>query len=168
MKTVKSEERKNTEARLIIEERCYDLLKAVDVEKLEKQYGPGRPRLVGAVLFWSGVYSAIIHSEEWLMDIWRHISVTGVWGHGQVEVKDEAIYKRIKGNSWETARELFYTISEKTKQRDNQYQKIKAVDYAKNIYVMDDTVLDKVAKKAKRLRGQKDTVLGGRYQHYMM
>jgi hypothetical protein len=85
----------------------------------------------------------------------------GIWGNRAVDVKDEAIYKRMNGDTWKIAKEIFFEMSKKMAEIGEKV-KINLAQFAKNIYVIDDTTLDKVAKKTGWLKMEKGYHLAGR------
>lgn len=144
-----------------IEEFFKTLLRKIKIKELDPQKVIGRPRMVSAMLFWSSVYISIIHGMNWMRSVWQYVTVGGIWKRNKVDVQDEAIYKRMKGNAWQVAKELFYKISDLIGELKDIKQK-ELAPFASNIYAIDDTVLDKLAKKSEWLRVKKVDVLGGR------
>jgi hypothetical protein len=159
-KKITEEEKKKAAGE--VEDLCRQLLEKVPEDVLEKENERGRPRLIQSMLLWGALLVTIIKGESWLRQVWRQVTY-GLWGLKPVKVSDGAIYKRVKGDAWETMQKIFYSISHQLTGWFDTTRGGLAL-FAENILTIDDTTLDKIAKKTGWLKKVKwpETILAGR------
>jgi hypothetical protein len=66
-----------------------------DQEPLHRR--AGRPRIVPALCLWAGMLVCILKGCSRQLDLWRRLSLYGLWSYPLYDVTDQAIYKRLAG-----------------------------------------------------------------------
>lgn len=73
--------------------------------------GRGRPCVVPALCLWAGVVVCLLHGGGAYAEVWRLLSVTGLWHFPRFAVTDQAIYKRLGQDDGSLLRRLFTALS---------------------------------------------------------
>ena len=147
----------------VIEAKTMELLmrmpdKLKEINSKSKQ----QAKVLETLIMWAAIIVTILHGSTCLKDVWRLV-VNGVWGTCKVKISEQAIYKRAGGKAWETMREIFLYFSEKMHGWYND-PFLDKFTFARNIFALDDSVLDKIAKKHGTFENTKkgEPVLAGR------
>ena len=77
-----------------IEDFLANTLRHVEVEEPSKK--AGRPRVLPALALWAGVLVCLLRGWSSQREIWRLLSMQGVWHFPRYNLSDEAVYKRLE------------------------------------------------------------------------
>ncbi|MEM9775022.1 MAG: IS4 family transposase [Chloroflexota bacterium] len=124
-----------------------------DLEPYQNQDNqPGRPRIVPAMCLWGALLITVLQGMQSQASIWRRISSIGLWHYPRFPVTDQAIYKRLAEGGTEDLQRLFKRVTQAVSDRVEPYIKYELAPFAKGIYALDVTTLDKVARILPSLR----------------
>jgi len=126
----------------------------------------GRPRIVPAVCLWAGLLVCVLHGGTAYAELWRLLSLHGLWDYPRFGITDQAIYKRLAQDDGSTLRRLFTTLSGVLAQRLAPLLPLLAasagtgagvvganlVPWATMVVALDETTLDQVARLLPALR----------------
>jgi len=73
--------------------------------------GPGRPCILPALGLWAGVVVCVLHGGNAFAEVWRLLTVTGLWHFPRFAITDQAVYKRLGQDDGSFLRRLFATLS---------------------------------------------------------
>jgi len=73
--------------------------------------GPGRPCVLPALCLWAGVVVCLLHGGTAYAEVWRLLTVTGLWDFPRFAVTDQAVYKRLGQDDGSLLRRLFASLS---------------------------------------------------------
>src|SRR6185369_1944881 len=79
--------------------------------------GPGRPWVLPAFALWAGVLVGVVRGFNSQLDIWRLLTVSGLWNLPHYAVKDDALYTRLKDAGRDTFQILFAQVTAVLQQR---------------------------------------------------
>lgn len=116
----------------------------------------GRPPILPAMLLWSGVVVSVLRGASSLREIWRLISATGLWRFPAVAVSDDAVTKRLLTAGPAGLERLFADLSALLRRAVTARTAQDLAPFAPEIFVLDETTLDPVARKLPALRGLPD------------
>src|SRR5436190_24341946 len=71
----------------------------------------GRPRILPAVCLWAGVVVCLLRGETAFVEVWRLLSLHGLWQYPRFGITDQAVYKRLAQDDGSTLRRLFTSLS---------------------------------------------------------
>lgn len=77
-----------------IEEFLATTLRHVEGEEPSKK--AGRPRVLPGLALWAGVLVCLLRGWSSQREIWRLLSLQGVWHFPRYSLSDEAVYKRLE------------------------------------------------------------------------
>lgn len=146
----------------LAEERRKELVRDVEgflraaIEQLEPEpvgaRHVGRPRIMPAMCLWSGLLVCVLHGFDSQLALWRLISSFGLWSYPRIAVSDQAVYKRLASGGTQELERLFHQISALLRERLTPHSDNRLVSWAAEVFVLDATTLDKVARKLPALR----------------
>jgi hypothetical protein len=120
---------------------------------VHEQHGPGRPRILPALCLWAGLLVVVLQGGGSQLAIWRLLTARGLWDYPRFALSDQAIYKRLAAAGTGVLERLFAQISALLRERLAPFARHDLVPWAKEIYALDETTLDPVARKLPALRG---------------
>ena len=112
----------------------------------------GRPRIIPAMCLWSGLLVCVLHGFDSQLALWRLISSCGLWSYPRIGVSDQAVYKRLAQGGTQELERLFHWISALLRERLTPHSDNRLVSWAAEVFVLDATTLDRVARKLPALR----------------
>lgn len=116
--------------------------------------GPGRPEVLPATLLWSGVVSCVLAGSTHQTAIWRLLSQHGLWDYPRIPISAEGVRQRLLRLGPATMAQWFADI---TTVLDQQYPDVLSLaPFATGVFVIDESTLDKVARKVPALRDVPD------------
>ena len=116
--------------------------------------GPGRPAVMPALALWAGMLVCVLRKATTQSALWRLLRVEGLWWFPRYEVCDQAVYKRLATEGIRPLVELFEHVTSLLCKRLGQQSAMKKLaTFAKGIYVLDQSTLEKLARKLPTLRG---------------
>jgi hypothetical protein len=116
--------------------------------------GPGAPEVLPALALWGGLLVCVLHGATTQSDLWRLLAVEGLWRFPLYPVCRQAVYWRLAHEGTGPLQELFEHVSRAMHARLGPLSALKNVAaFAKVIVALDESTLDKLARKLPTLRG---------------
>lgn len=115
--------------------------------------GPGAPCVVPAMCLWAGLVVCVLYGFQSQTELWRLLCIYGLWEYPRFEVGDEAIRKRLAKGGPEL-RWLFDEITKVLSMRLMPYSEVLLAPFAAGVVALDQTTLDRVARKLAHMRGK--------------
>jgi hypothetical protein len=117
--------------------------------------GAGRPPVLPAVVLWSGLLVCLLRGFHAQLELWRLLSLAGLWDFPRIDVGDMAVYQRLKRASAAVMETFFLQITAVLRERLADRCAVPYAAFATEIYAVDQSVLDPLLRKLKLLRGLK-------------
>lgn len=114
--------------------------------------GPGRPRVLPALCLWAGLVVCVLHGFSSHLALWRLLSGHGLWRFPRVAVSDQALYHRLARDGTGPLERLFAQVSAVLAERLAPYTATALAPFAAGVYALDETTLDRVARRLPALR----------------
>lgn len=118
--------------------------------------GPGRPRILPDLCLWLGLIVCVLKGFESQLAVWRLLSWTGLWHYPRFPVSDQAIYKRLEKGSLAALSHIFDQITALLIEKVEPFVDQSLAPFARDVFAIDTTTLDKVARILPALRGLPD------------
>lgn len=116
----------------------------------------GRPPILPATLLWAGLLVCILRGFSAQLQLWRLLTLQGLWRFPKVEVTDMAIYKRLERTRPTAMQAFFVQVTQAVQERFAaeyaQRAATRLAAFAPAIVALDHTKLDPVLRKLKVLR----------------
>lgn len=113
--------------------------------------GRGRPRILPCLCLWAGVVVCVLRGWSSQLAVWRLLSNKGLWNYPRYPISDQAVYKRLETDGYQTLQALFEQVTQVMSQRLEPYtQKLAA--FASGVVAIDATTLDQVSRTLPWLR----------------
>lgn len=139
----------------ILEEVATGLTPVVDPARAPRS--PGRPPILPAFLVWGTLLVGVLRGVRTQQDLWRLLTVGGLWGHAPIAVSDQALRHRWARAGLGPLEQCFAAVSALLRQRLDPWQASWGGDalalFARDVVVLDETTLDQVARSLPTLRG---------------
>ncbi len=116
-------------------------------------YYAGRPTILPALVLWSSVLVAILRGFTSQLAIWRLIAWNGFWGYTPFPLSDQAVYNRLADGGDAAMRHLFYQVRDGLQKRLEPYAQTDLAQFARGVYALDGSTLDKIGRYLPGLRG---------------
>jgi Transposase DDE domain len=158
METCKSEQNVK-----FIEEFLATTLQRVEVEEPSKK--AGRPRVLPALALWAGVLVCLLRGWSSQREIWRLLSVQGVWHFPRYNLSDEAVYKRLEQASQDTLKRVFEAVTASLYVALSSHPATSQAvwcTFASGVFALDEMTLDKLFRRLPSLRAEAGTKLAGK------
>lgn len=140
------------------------------VQKLLKDCQPeldppatrGRPRIIPALVLWSGLLVCILRGFSSQLDLWRLLTSGRFWDYPRYPISDQAVYHRLARDGTAPLETLFSQVSEQLARRLEPHLEHELAPFASQVVALDETTLDPVARKLPALRDAptEDTIPG--------
>lgn len=114
--------------------------------------GPGRPAVLPALLLWAGLVVCVLRGFGSHLALWRLLAGRGLWHFPRVAVGDQAIYHRLARDGTAPLERLFAQVSALLADRLAPYAATALAPFAAGVYALDETTLDRVARRLPALR----------------
>lgn len=114
---------------------------------------PGRPRVLPALALWGGVVVCVLRGQYTQRAIWRLLCLQGLWDYPRFALSDQAIYRRLAHDGTSALETLFRHIRDLLVARHLPRATAALAPFAAGVYALDQTALDKVARRLPPLRG---------------
>ena len=134
-----------------IEAFLFEMVRALEIPPARS--GPGRPLILPAVCLWAGLLVCVLRGFDSQLTLWRLLAVDGFWRFGSYSVSDQAVYKRLSQSGLELLQNLFEKISAVLHERLAPFAQHQLALFASEVYALDATTLDKIARVLPTLRG---------------
>lgn len=115
--------------------------------------GRGAPRVLPAMCLWSGLLVCVLRGFGSITELWRLLSVNGLWSYPRFEITDTAVRERLTKGGKEL-RWLFEQVTEVLQMRLRPYEEEDLAPGFAAVVAADQTSLDKVARKLAEWRGK--------------
>lgn len=139
----------------VLEEVVTGLTPVVDPARAPRS--PGRPAILPAFLVWGTLLVGVLRGVRTQQDLWRVLTVGGLWGHAPVAVSDQALRHRWTRAGLGPLGQCFAAVSALLRQRLDPWRAAWGGDalapFASDVVVLDETTLDQVARSLPALRG---------------
>jgi hypothetical protein len=130
-----------------------ELVAALDPAPPATAPARGRPPVLPGVLLWSGLLVCVLRRSTSQLDLWRLLSGSGLWHFPKVAVSDDAVYKRLDRAGEAAMERLFADLTTALTARLDGHADRTLAPFAAEVYALDETTLDPVARKLPILRG---------------
>jgi hypothetical protein len=136
-----------------IEQFLREAIAQLEPEAGEVLGGPGRPRILPALCLWAGLLVVVLLGGGSQLAIWRLLTLSGLWDYPRYTLSDQAIYKRLAAAGTSVLEQLFSQISALLRERLVPFMRQDLVPWATEVFALDGSALDAVARKLPALRG---------------
>jgi hypothetical protein len=117
--------------------------------------GAGRPPVLPAVLLWSGLLVCLLRGFHAQRELWRLLSLAGLWNFPRIDVGPMAVYQRLKRASAAVMETFFLQVTAALQAHLADRRAVPYAAFATEIYAVDQSVLDPLMRKLQILRGHK-------------
>jgi DDE family transposase len=114
--------------------------------------GPGRPRVLPALLLWTGLLVCVLQGFTSHLALWRLLTARDFWRFPRVALSDQALYHRLARDGTAPLERLFRQLSALLAERLAPYAATHLAPFASGVYALDQMVLDRVARLLPALR----------------
>lgn len=114
--------------------------------------GPGRPRILPALVLWSGLLVCVLRGFSSHLAVWRLLTGGGFWRCPRVAISDQAVYHRLARDGTAPLEALFQQVSTVLTTRLAPYAAATLAPFARGVYALDQMALDQVARLVPALR----------------
>ena len=138
-------------------------LRHVEVEIPSKK--AGRPRVLPALALWAGVLVCVLRGWSSQREVWRLLSVQGVWHFPRYTLTDEAVYKRLEQASQDILKQVFEAVTASLYVALSNHQATNQAswcNFACGVFALDEMTLDKLFRRLPSLREDPGTKLAGK------
>lgn len=136
-----------------IEQFLRDAIEQLQPDPCELQRaGPGRPRILPALCLWAGLLVVVLQGGGSQLALWRLLTARGLWDYPRFALSDQAIYKRLAAAGTDALERLFAQISALLRARLAPFVRHDLAPWASEVFALDETTLDPVARKLPALR----------------
>ncbi len=115
--------------------------------------GRGRPRILPALALWGGLLVCVLRGWTDQKGLWRRLAGTGLWRFAPFPVSDEAVYKRLAEARPSPVAGLFADLTALLVARLEPHADRALAPFAPEVFALDQTTLDPVARLLPALRG---------------
>jgi hypothetical protein len=119
---------------------------------LDHRSGPGKPRVLPALLLWTGLVVCLLRGMQSQAALWRLLSQRGLWSFPRIPISDDAVRARLARDGTAPLERLFTQVTTLLVQRIAPFVETKLATFATDILVIDAITLDKVARLLPTLR----------------
>jgi hypothetical protein len=135
---------------LQIEDWLAEQVAALDLDRRKK--GPGRPRVLPALLLWTGLVVCVVRGMGSQAALWRLLTQRGLWSFPRLTITDDAVRVRLARDGTAPLSRLFTQVTTLLAARIPPWIDTKLAPFATDILVIDEITLDKVARLLPTLR----------------
>ena len=119
---------------------------------LDRRSGPGKPRVLPALLLWTGLVVCVLRGMGSQAALWRLLSQRGLWSFPRLAISDDAVRVRLARDGTAPLERLFAQVTTLLAERIAPLVETKLAAFASDILVLDEITLDKVARLLPALR----------------
>lgn len=113
----------------------------------------GRPPVLPGLLLWSGLLVCVLRRETSQLALWRLLTGAGLWHFPRVAISDDAVYKRLEREGAGAMERLFADLTGLLTARLAPHADRTVAPFATDVFAVDQTTLDPVARRLPALRG---------------
>lgn len=137
-----------------VEAFLQDLVAGLEPDAAEaRRSGRGRPRVLPALALWAGLLVCVLRGFTSQQALWRLLSGSQLWFYPRFPVSDEAVAKRLAAAGTAPLERLFEQVSALLAERLAPYRVRDLAPFAAEVFALDETTLDRVARLLPALRG---------------
>jgi hypothetical protein len=114
--------------------------------------GPGRPRVLPGLCLWAGLLVCVLRGFGSQLQLWRLLSVHGLWRFPRAPISDQALYNRLARAGAAPLERLFAQVSRVLAARLAPYADATLAPFAAAVVALDESTLDRVARLLPALR----------------
>jgi Transposase DDE domain len=118
-----------------------------------EQTGPRAPRVLPALCLWTGLIVCVLRGMRYQRDLWRLLHHGGLWDYPRFAITDEAVYDRLERGGTAPLLNLLTQVSALLAARLAPYAATDLAPFASAVVAIDETTLDRVARRLPALRG---------------
>lgn len=118
-----------------------------------RQPSRGRPEILPATALWAGLLVCLVRGLRHQIDVWRLLTVHGLWDLPRYAVTDMALYSRLERTSVTVLQNMFEEITALVQARFASLCACQLAPFARDILALDHTILETVFRKRQLLRG---------------
>lgn len=134
----------------------------------------GRPVILPALALWAGLLVSVTRGITRQAELWRLLTIKGLWDFPQYQISDQAVYKRLGQAASTTFQVIFEQVTMLLNLRNSELrstafnpesslsQRSTLAAFANGVFSIDGMTLDRVSKRLPSLRATPGTVLGGK------
>lgn len=126
--------------------------------------GPGRPRILPALLLWGGLVVCVLEGATSQRALWRRLADRGLWGHRGLAITDQAVYARLANGGVGPLSRLFTLVTSVLAERVGSLGDRTLAPFASGVYAIDETTLERLPRQLPVMgdRGRALPVLAGK------
>ena len=109
--------------------------------------GPGRPRVIPALVLWGALVTCVIEGQPSQRAIWRKIADQGLWGRRGLDVTDAAVYQRLERDGTAPLVELFEQVTALLADRLAPWARRDLAPWARGVYAIDESTFDALPRR---------------------
>ena len=113
----------------------------------------GRPRILPSLCLWGGLLVCVLRGFSSQLALWRLLSQRGLWFGPRFPVSDQAVDQRLAQAGTAPRETLFTQLTTVLAQRLAPYAGLDLAPFATEVFVLDETTLDPIARSLPGLRG---------------
>jgi hypothetical protein len=118
-----------------------------------RRHGRGRPRILPALALWGGLVVCVLRGWSSQQALWRLLAGKGLWQFPPLPVSDQAVYKRLAQADDAPVERVFAALTTLLVERRDPHADRALAPFAAEVFAVDETTLDPVARKLPALRG---------------
>jgi putative transposase len=119
---------------------------------LDRRAGPGKPRVLPALLLWTGLVVCVLRGMGSQAALWRLLSQRGLWSFPRLAITDDAVRVRLGRDGTAPLERLFAQVTTLLAERIAPLVETKLATFATDVLVTDEITLEKVARLLPALR----------------
>lgn len=128
------------------------LARQVAALELDRRSGPGAPRILPALLLWTGLVVCVLRGFGSQVAVWRLLSQRGLWSYGRIPISDDAVRARLARDGTAPLERLFAQVTALLAHRIAPFVTTSLAPFASDVLVLDEITLDRVARLLPALR----------------
>lgn len=109
-------------------------------------HGPGRPRILPALLLWTSVLVTVLRRMPCQLAVWRLVTSHGLWHFPAVSIGDDAVYQRLATQGPTAMQDLFEQVTTLLLAETPTDSASDVAPFARRIVAIDQTTLDPVVR----------------------
>jgi len=113
---------------------------------LDRRTGPGKPRVLPALLLWTGLVVCVLRGMSSQAALWRLLAQRGLWSFPRIPISDDAVRVRLARDGTGPMERLFAQVTTLLAARITPFVETKLAAFASDVLVLDEITLDKVAR----------------------
>lgn len=113
---------------------------------LDRHAGPGAPRVLPALLLWTGLVVGVLRGFGRQAALWRLLSQRGLWSYPRIPITDDAVCVRLARDGTAPLERLCAQVTALLAERSAPVVATQLAAFATATLVLDEITLDQVAR----------------------